>query len=602
MGSMAQQPNRLLRVAVPLGLMLVAIGVAIAVLINSSRSAPNKDASRNPNTPTTAPSTPAPISESEPTEPPVQQAPDVDVAEQETSSAEEPEPAPAEQDAEQEPQALSGLHVRAVASAQEWSPIGGLDAAGSDRVKIEFSPIGAGVASLRLAGEFVDIESLIASKAGEPVSEDQHVQIQTEQRDGVVTLTPFAALWVEIDGTPVPLVGPDTWRELAPGAFEAIIEDEAGNAVAKVTRRYELTDGSNDLAIEQHIENLSDAPIIARFVQFGPIDLPKDQVTYGGDKRRVRFGYLLRPALDVNREFVQAKKFLTPRTSVLSPRDKTRLWTDPKTGKTFNPYVVDRQIWPNEKSEAAGLELVWSAMTNRYYGVAVHGVHRDTSTGLAWDLIDHIDRVVMQRPDQPKDGTIILRLVSKPHTVVPGESFDVSVALYAGPVNRPEIARSPAAKAAGIDKMVAYNFGGPCAACTFSWLSDPILGLLRFLHSVVHDWAIAIIILVFCVRGLLHPINRFSQIRMQRFAKQMQDLAPKQKKIQEKYGDDKQRAQQEMAKLWREEGVNPAGMLGCLPMLLQSPIWIALYATLYFLYDLRQEPAFFGIFQTISGG
>ena len=614
---MAQQPNRLLRAGVPLGLVVIAIGVAAAVFVNSGRAA-NKKAQQPPKiAEPAADSVSAPTAEPEiadqAPQPETQSDTQADVAPTDVADAapdqqaDEAQPADAEPDETPEAPALavaanSGLHVRPVEQSQPWAPLGGLDAAGSDRVKIEFSPVGAGIASLRLAGEFVDIQTLTAYKAGDPVSEDQHVQIQSEQHVGPSTLTPFAALWVEINGEPVPLVGQNVWRELGPGSFEAIIEDEGGQPVARVTRRYELTDGSNDLSIEQHITNLTSAPLRASFVQFGPIDLPKDEVTYGGDKRRVRFGYLLRPALDINREFVQARKFLTPRTSVLSPRDKTQLWTDPKTGKTFNPYVVDHRIWPNEKSEGAGLELVWAAMASRYYGVAVHGVHKDSTTGLAFDLIDHIDRVVLQQPDQPRGGTLILRLVSKERTVAPGESFDASVALYAGPTNRTEIALSPAAEAAGIDKMVVYNFGGPCAMCTFSWLSDPILGLLRFLHSVVHDWAISIIILVFCVRGLLHPINRFSQIRMQRFAKQMQDLGPKQKKIQEKYGDDKQRAQQEMAKLWREEGVNPAGMLGCLPMVLQSPVWIALYATLYFLYDLRQEPAFFGIFQNLSGG
>ncbi|MEL6796292.1 MAG: YidC/Oxa1 family membrane protein insertase, partial [Planctomycetota bacterium] len=168
--------------------------------------------------------------------------------------------------------------------------------------------------------------------------------------------------------------------------------------------------------------------------------------------------------------------------------------------------------------------------------------------------------------------------------------------------HEPTIAEQPDAEKAGIESVVAYNFGGPCAACTFTWLTGPLLGALRFFHGIVPDWSIAIVMLVLLVRGILHPVNRWSQIRVQRFGKQMQDLAPKQKKIQEKYKDDRQRMQQEMAKLWREEGVNPSGMLGCLPMLLQSPIWIALYASLFYFYDLRHEPAFFGAIQTVTGG
>jgi len=103
------------------------------------------------------------------------------------------------------------------------------------------------------------------------------------------------------------------------------------------------------------------------------------------------------------------------------------------------------------------------------------------------------------------------------------------------------------------------------------------------------------------VRTILHPITKWSQIRVQRFSHQMQGMAPKQKKIQEKYKGDPKRMQAEMAKLWREEGINPAGMLGCLPMFLQTPIWIALYASLYFAIELRHEPALFGVFQMLGG-
>ncbi|MFG0326204.1 MAG: YidC/Oxa1 family membrane protein insertase, partial [Phycisphaerales bacterium JB037] len=119
---------------------------------------------------------------------------------------------------------------------------------------------------------------------------------------------------------------------------------------------------------------------------------------------------------------------------------------------------------------------------------------------------------------------------------------------------------------------------------------------------LVFDWALAVIVLVIIVRSILHPITKWSQIRMQRFAKQMQEVAPKQKKLQERYKDDPQRLRTEMARLWREEGVSPAGMLGCLPMFLQSPVWIALYAVLFYAIDLRQDPAFFGVFQHLFNG
>ena len=87
---------------------------------------------------------------------------------------------------------------------------------------------------------------------------------------------------------------------------------------------------------------------------------------------------------------------------------------------------------------------------------------------------------------------------------------------------------------------------------------------------------------------------------MTRFGKQMQGIGPKMKVLQEKYKDDKAKLQQETGRLWREEGVSPAGMLGCIPMFLQMPVWIALYATLFFAVELRHQPGFFGVFQAIQ--
>lgn len=603
---MAQGPNRLLRLIVPLLLVLVGIGVAAAVLVNTNTASTKRDTTPDPAMtqdgadPATESADDQPPQEARPLAP-AQPERDSSPAESETQADDSEEAAGTQP--ETGPVDLVGLRPRTFEEQGEFAAVGSIDADGPLRMKLSFSKVGAGIESLRLASEFDSVENYTRYHVeGEDVGEEHHVELQGEQMSGQSVVTPFAALWVEIEGERVNLIGRRVWRETAPGAFEAIIENEAGQPVLRVTRRYLISEETNDLRIEQRLTNLTDTALTASLVQFGPIDLPADKVTYGGDKRRVRFGYLLKPALDANREVVLGKKYLTPRNDFLGPRNTTvSEWQDPTTGKFFRPYVPAREVWPNPESMKAQHELVWAAMTNRYYSVVVHGVTSETDTK-PFDNIERIDRVVLQEATQPKDGTLILRLHGKERTLEPGASSNESIAVYAGPKSKARIAQNPLADHAGAREVVAYNFGGPCAMCTFTWLSDPLIGLLRFLESLTHDWAIAIIVLVFCVRGILHPVNRWSQIRMQRFGKQMQDLAPKQKKIQERYAGDKQKIQQEMAKLWREEGVNPAGMLGCLPMLLQSPIWIALYASLYFLYELRQQPAFYGLFQKITGG
>ncbi|MEZ6191097.1 MAG: YidC/Oxa1 family membrane protein insertase [Phycisphaerales bacterium] len=88
---------------------------------------------------------------------------------------------------------------------------------------------------------------------------------------------------------------------------------------------------------------------------------------------------------------------------------------------------------------------------------------------------------------------------------------------------------------------------------------------------------------------------------MQKMGKMMQAIQPGSKL--KKYKDDQQKINTEMMKLYREKGVQPANVLGCLPMFLQTPIWIALYAMLYYAIELRhEEPTFWGLFKSISGG
>jgi len=202
------------------------------------------------------------------------------------------------------------------------------------------------------------------------------------------------------------------------------------------------------------------------------------------------------------------------------------------------------------------------------------------------------------------DGeTMVLHLTSEPVTIAPGQTGSLDAGIYAGPLTPSLMTekREPRAWAMNLKEMVVYTQGGMCAFCTFQWIALLLRWWLTFLHNnIVFDYSLAIIVLVLCVRTVLHPVTKWSQISMLRFSKQMQGLAPKQKKIQEKYKNDPAKMREELGRLMREENISYKGLLGCVPMFFQSPIWIALYAMLYFMYELRHTPAFFGVFQLLS--
>src|SRR5262249_2797878 len=94
-------------------------------------------------------------------------------------------------------------------------------------------------------------------------------------------------------------------------------------------------------------------------------------------------------------------------------------------------------------------------------------------------------------------------------------------------------------------------------------------------------------------RAALHPLTRASQINMAKMGKKMKDIQPKIEAMKKKYPDEKhkQKRNEEMMRIYKENDVNPAGsIMGCLPMLLQMPIWAALYSGLAFDIDLRHAP------------
>lgn len=583
---MPQEPNRLLRVLIPAVLGLVGLGIAIAVMKNTGKQ----------HTPTPG-TTPAPLTATQP--PPGAAAP-----------ATQAQPAP--QGTTPTPPAaapIAGLHAQVFDNdplAANFAPLGSLDAPGTNpnapMLRIEFDDFGAGVRELRLADHY------------ESVKNDQNVLVQTAVEHNGVRLVPFAARWLTINGERVSLTrdeaGP-VWRQKAadkPGSFEAIILDASGTPIARVEREYVLRPRSHVVELAQRVVNLSALPITVSFVTYGPADLPQAPGGYGGDKRKVRFGYLRNATQDPSRRHPASNEFIIPHATAL--------------GKAENGlYEPVAPQWPNEVSRENGFELAWAGMTNRYFAVAASPWFvGDPPTPMALTEYAAVDRVMLGNaisvPDPATGSTrtkvsridargmtepeMALRMTSAARTLSPGGVADLGFAIYAGPLSKVEIARDPVADAANLGGLVVFNFGGLCGPCTFPFVTSTLHSLLLFFHDyLTRDWALAIALLVVCVRTVLHPLTRWSQIKMQRFAKQMQAMAPKQKLIQERYGSDRQKLQQEMGKLWREEGVSPLGMVGCLPMFLVTPVWIALYATLYFSVELRHEPAFYGVVQKL---
>jgi YidC/Oxa1 family membrane protein insertase len=154
----------------------------------------------------------------------------------------------------------------------------------------------------------------------------------------------------------------------------------------------------------------------------------------------------------------------------------------------------------------------------------------------------------------------------------PGVQQEYRYKLYMGPKEIKTL------KAADPKLAKAVNFGW------FDVIAQPLLVCLKFFHRFLHNYGLAIILLTILIKILFWPLTHKSYVSMQA----MKKLQPKMAKIREKYKDDKEKMNQEIMQMYRTHKVNPMG--GCLPMLLQIPVFFALYRVLYSSIAMRHAP------------
>ncbi|MEE3001907.1 MAG: membrane protein insertase YidC [Planctomycetota bacterium] len=585
---MPPAPSKKLRTFVPLAVLAIAV-----LLVSMVIFAPGRDrASKQEETSTTTSS-------------PVSETPSSTGETGETTTAAGDPAAPPAEEAEPPPVELSslkGLHLEEYpwTADEPNSVLGSLDDPDTWSMQLTFTRDGAGIVSI----PFADIWETAAArrqadmyysalKAGDasgyelPVEERYVLQdaqpISWVGPDGSLqhrTISIFSAQSITIgEESTLDLTPPKVWKEVGPGHFTSRILSEGGDPVATIERRFELGSGY-DITLHQTITNHTKGAIQFRWVQYGPGSLYPDRARYM-DRRRFRFGYEYPEDQDPGHV-----------ADVIAGGDMVQEMTD------ATDLEESRFFWPNPLSEEGGYTLSWFASTNRYFGLAVHPILGPDGTGNR-SLAPVVERIGKWIQGEGSDDPIVLcNLVSPLLTVPAGESHDLSMGLFAGPLERVMLDDEEPYKALNMRGLILFQMSAFCAICTFQWLADILVVVLAFLdHYVLFDWGLAIIGLVIIVRILLHPITKKSQTGMQRFTRTMSKLKPQMEKINQKHADDPKRKQQEQMKLMREHGVNPLQMLGCLPMFLQMPVWIALYAVLYFAFELRQEPAFFGVFQ-----
>jgi YidC/Oxa1 family membrane protein insertase len=156
--------------------------------------------------------------------------------------------------------------------------------------------------------------------------------------------------------------------------------------------------------------------------------------------------------------------------------------------------------------------------------------------------------------------------------IAPGATGEIKVPLYVGPEEQDTLKNL----AKGLDLVVDYGI--------FTVIAAPLFWLLKWLDGLVHNWGWAIVLLTIIIKSVFYPLNHASARSMAK----MKVIAPKLKALQAQYASDKQQLQIKMMEMYKTEKINPLG--GCLPILVQIPVFIALYWVLLSAVELRHAP------------
>lgn len=199
----------------------------------------------------------------------------------------------------------------------------------------------------------------------------------------------------------------------------------------------------------------------------------------------------------------------------------------------------------------------WAAMSQHYFLAALIPSAKDVVTYKA--VMDSRQRahVSYETPDA---------------TIQPGQQLDLSAQIYMGPKEKAQLEKvSPY-----LPKTIDYGW--------LWFLASPLFWLLAKIHSVIGNWGWSIVLLTCVVKAILLPLSA----KAYRSMAKMRKLGPEMARIKEQHGDDRQKMSQKMMEFYQKEKINPLG--GCLPMVIQMPVFLALYWMLSESIELRHAP------------
>jgi len=339
--------------------------------------------------------------------------------------------------------------------------------------------------------------------------------------------------------------------------FEAVVKVQGTNKqVCKLIKTYRLTTGSYMLDCDLVIENFSDSEQKLYFNLTGPGGLGKEDVSR--DMRKAVAG------------------FIDHRGQITS----ARLGLDAK--KLYNSGGID-----TVELTKPGATFLWVAAVNKYFAAILVPVPQQGKDYCDWVTEKH---GTFYNPDVDKhansgDETVGVSLKTATVKLAPAGETDSTkqykFRLYLGPKDKSIFDKNELYRKLGFFQTIDFMPCFCCPANIINPLAFGILAIMKWMYGFIHNYGVVIIILVFLMRLAMHPITKKSQVSMSRMTK----LAPMAEEIKKKYANNKTEMNKQLMTLYKEQGASP--VMSMLPMLVQMPIWIALWSAVYTSIDLR---------------
>ncbi len=328
----------------------------------------------------------------------------------------------------------------------------------------------------------------------------------------------------------------------------------------RITKTYEVRDATDksagyEVAVTYALQNLTDHPIKPKLA-FNGTNSPKPE--NNRDVPEIVGGF------DAGRQTVNIGH--NPTASI-------------KDTETFDVKGLN-----------AEQKLLWAGMASAYFDAIVRATD---AAGVPLPLAAVKANVLTPNVADPLHRAVAVGYETTDFTVPPASQITFTLNAFFGPKLRDVLrndyyATYPLSYDDTLVLKTTSGIGFICGFCTWDWLINLLVQALRALHVVLQDWGLAIIGLVIVVRLLLHPVTKRSQISMTRMTK----MGPELERLKKKYGDDEEGYKKAQVEFYREQGVAP--FLGCLPMFLQMPIWIALWSSLQSTFEIRHAPFLWG--------